>query len=82
MHALLGHRSLLRAVVLASESQIRRHGLPLAAFQVAHVFCDLTPVWLDVVRRQCDTVKVQTMALDHSALVKALLAPDGAALSA
>ena len=82
MHALLGHRSLTRAVVLASESQIRRYGLPLGAFEVAHVFCDLTPVWLDVVRRQCDTVKVQTMALDHSALVKALLAPDGAALSA
>jgi cyanophycin synthetase len=68
MQALLGHRSLTQAVALASESQIRRHGLPLEAFQVAHVFCDLAPPWLGVLRRQCETVQVQTMAPDGAAL--------------
>lgn len=68
MQALLGHRSLTQAVALASESQIRRHGLPLEAFQVAHVFCDLAPPWLGVLRRQCETVQVQTMAPDGATL--------------
>jgi cyanophycin synthetase len=68
LQALLGHRSLTQAVVLASESQIRRHGLPLEAFQVAHVFCDLAPPWLDVLRGRCDTVQIQTMAPDGAAL--------------
>jgi cyanophycin synthetase len=81
VQVLLGHRSLTQAVVIASESQIRRHGLPLEAFQVAHVFCDLPPVWMGVLRRHCNTLQVRTMAPDNSVLVNALKAPDSAALS-
>lgn len=73
VQALLGHRSLMQAVVIASESQIRRHGLPLEAFQVAQVFCDLTPVWLGVLRRHCNTLQVQTMAFDNAVLVNAVM---------
>lgn len=50
---LLGHRNISRAVVIASTSQIYRHGLPLDAFGAVHVVGTLAADWLDVVQRCC-----------------------------
>lgn len=53
VNALLGHRNISRILVIASISQIYRHGLPLDAFDAVHMMCVPQPDWVEVVQRCC-----------------------------
>lgn len=57
VHALLGHRTLERAVVIATDRQINEYGLPQAAFDSAHIACRLEPAWLEVLGKHCTEVR-------------------------
>ncbi|MEX1175288.1 MAG: hypothetical protein WEB51_06930 [Mycobacterium sp.] len=66
VRALLGHRTVASAVVVVSERQIYQHGLPLDAFDVAHVTCNLTSEWGGVLQRCCQAVQHQSYSPDDS----------------
>lgn len=57
VNALLGHRTLERAVVIATDAQITQYGLPQAWFGSAHLACGLDAVWLDVLEKHCAGVR-------------------------
>lgn len=57
VQALLSHRTVGQAVVVASERQMYRHGLPLDAFDAAHLGCEAAPEWLCVLQRHCGAVR-------------------------
>jgi len=56
VQTLLGHKSLSAAVIVASDQEIERHGLPLDAITVAYVECELKPAWQRVLESCCKTV--------------------------
>lgn len=74
VHALLGQRVLERALLLASDAQVRRHGLPVDVCEVAHVAADLPPAWLRSVREAAASVQIQDGSTPPQVLVTAALA--------
>lgn len=73
VQALLGHKSLSAAVIVASDQEIERHGLPLDAIKMAYVECELKPAWQRVLDSCCQTVVHQGPGLlGHAQLDKLL----------
>lgn len=56
--ALLGHRSLARALIIVSDAQIQRHGLPVDRARTATLRAPLPADWLATVRRRSEQVDV------------------------
>lgn len=76
VQALLGHRTLSRAVILATDRQIYEYGVPQDHFDIAHLACDLNPMWLAVLQRCCGEV-VSHRPGDSGAALAAVLASFG-----
>lgn len=74
VQCLIGHRGLGRALVLAGSTDVRRDGLPLDAFDTAHVLDDLPAAWLQVLHQACHTVNWHGHAGDVSMVLKSLAA--------
>lgn len=57
VQALLALRSVSRTLIVASDSEIQRHGLPLDACETAHVLTVLPAAWRQVLNATCRRVK-------------------------
>lgn len=56
VRALLAHRTIARAVLVATDAQIHEYGLPQDRFFSVHAACALNPLWRGVIEQCCDTV--------------------------